>query len=256
MPRWISTVVGLQFENLGLKLDELQQLVEILTGLGGELDLKHVAAEAFELHLVLEKVGLDLLGPGVGQVDLVDRHDQRNLGGLGVIDGLDRLRHHGIVGSDHEHDDVRHLGAAGAHGSERGVARRVDEGHEPAKRGLDLIGADVLRDAAGLARDHVGLAQGIEQRGLAVVDVAHDGDDRSTGLQHLLRIGRIEQAFLDVGFGDTANRMAEFLSDELGGIGIDHIRDLVHRALLHQHADDVARMHGAALDQHGRHRTT
>ena len=43
---------------------------------------------------------------------------------------------------------------------------------------LDLIGADVLGDAAGLAGDHVGLADGVEQRGLAVVDVAHDGDDR------------------------------------------------------------------------------
>jgi hypothetical protein len=44
--------------------------------------------------------------------------------------------------------------------------------------GLDLIGADVLGDAAGFARHDVGLADRVEQRGLAVVDVAHDGDDR------------------------------------------------------------------------------
>ena len=36
----------------------------------------------------------------------------------------------------------------------------------------------MLGDAAGLAGDDVGLADRVEQRGLAVVDVAHDGDDR------------------------------------------------------------------------------
>ena len=43
---------------------------------------------------------------------------------------------------------------------------------------LDLVGADVLRDAAGLAAGDVRLADLVEQARLAVVDVAHDGDDR------------------------------------------------------------------------------
>ena len=34
------------------------------------------------------------------------------LGGLGVIDRLDRLRHHAVVGGHHQHDDVGDLGAA------------------------------------------------------------------------------------------------------------------------------------------------
>ena len=51
-----------------------------------------------------------------------------HLGGLGVVDGLDRLGHDAVVGGDHEHDDVGRLGAAGAHGGERLVARGVDEG--------------------------------------------------------------------------------------------------------------------------------
>ena len=45
---------------------------------------------------------------------------------------------------------------------------------------LDLVGTDVLGDATGLARDDVGVADAVEQLGLAVVDVAHDGDDRCT----------------------------------------------------------------------------
>src|SRR3546814_969536 len=43
-------------------------------------------------------------------------------------DRLDRLRHHAVVRRHHEHDDVGHPGAAGAHRGERLVARRVDEG--------------------------------------------------------------------------------------------------------------------------------
>ena len=43
---------------------------------------------------------------------------------------------------------------------------------------VDLVGADVLGDAAGLARGHLGLADRVQQRRLAVVDVAHDRDDR------------------------------------------------------------------------------
>ena len=41
-----------------------------------------------------------------------------------------------------------------------------------------MIGADVLRDAAGLATGHVGRADGVQQRSLTVIDVAHDGDHR------------------------------------------------------------------------------
>ena len=37
----------------------------------------------------------------------------------------------------------------------------------------------LLRDAARFVRGHVGLAQGIQQRGLAVIDVAHHGDHRA-----------------------------------------------------------------------------
>ena len=67
-------------------------------------------------------------GIGVGLVDLVDRHDDRHVGRLGVADRLDRLRHDAVVGGHDQHDDVGHLGAAGAHRREGRVAGRVDEG--------------------------------------------------------------------------------------------------------------------------------
>ena len=48
---------------------------------------------------------------------------------------------------------------------------------------LDVVRADVLRDSAGFALGHVGDADGVEQRRLAVIDVAHDGDHRRTRLR-------------------------------------------------------------------------
>ena len=65
-----------------------------------------------------------------------------------------------------------------------GVSRNVIM---PLRR-LHVVRADVLRDAARLARRHLGAADVIEQRSLAVVDVAHDGDH---GRTRQLRLGRV-----------------------------------------------------------------
>ena len=87
------------------------------------------------------------------------------------------LRHDAVVGRHHQHGDVGDLRAAGTHRRERLVAGRVDE-RDVALADVRLVGTDVLRDATELARDDVGLADRVEQLGLAVVDVAHDGDHR------------------------------------------------------------------------------
>ena len=168
-----------------------------------------------------------------------------------MVDGFDRLRHDAVVGGDHQHDDVGDLGAARAHRGEGGVAGRVEEGDLGAGRRGHLIGADMLGDAAGFAGDHVGRADGVEQRGLAVVDVTHDGDHRRAR-QHLRRIvGHVEQALFDVGFRHAADRVAHFLGDQLGGVGVDHVVDLQHLSLLHQQTDHIDRALGHAVGKIG-----
>jgi hypothetical protein len=126
-------------------------------------------------------------GVGAVLVDLVDRDDDRHASGLSVVERLHRLRHDAVVGRDHEDRDIGHLGTAGAHGGERLVARGVDEGDGALVAlvlGPDLVRTDVLRDAAGLARNDVGVADRVEQLGLSVVDVTHDGHDGRTDLEH------------------------------------------------------------------------
>ncbi len=51
-----------------------------------------------------------------------------------------------------------------------------------------LVSADVLGDAAGLAGGHVGVADIVQQGGLAVVHVAHDHHDGGAGHQVLVLV--------------------------------------------------------------------
>ena len=164
----------------------LEQLLDVGALLGRDVDEHGVAAEILGDQAVFGELPADLGRVGALLVDLVDRHHDRHVGRLRVVDGLHRLRHHAVVGRHHEDRDVGGLRTAGTHRGERFVARGVDEGDRPlgaVQVDLDLIGADVLGDATGLALAHVGLADGVQQAGLAVVDVTHHGDHRRPGLQ-------------------------------------------------------------------------
>ena len=123
-------------------------------GLGRHRHERRIAAELFRHDLLGHQLVLHALEVGFGLVDLVDRHDDRHAGRLGVLDGFLGLRHHAVVGRHHQDHDVGGLRAARAHGGEGLVARGVEEGDHAARR-FDVVGADVLRDAAGLARRHL-----------------------------------------------------------------------------------------------------
>src|SRR6185436_10701534 len=160
--------------------------------------------------------------------------------------------HDAVVGGDDEDDDVRHLRAARAHHREGLVAWRVEEHDLPAPL-LDVIGADVLRDAAGLVRRDVRLADRIEQRRLAVIDVAHDGDDRTAG-HGALRLGPLHRLHLDRLFeGDDLRvdaQLARQLDRQLPAEGLidrDH-EPLLHEEVLHQIARLDVELLGELLD--------
>ena len=197
-----------------------------------------VAAPVLGLEALGGELRLDLVRIRVRQVDLVDRDDDRHLGRPRVGDGLLRLRHHAVVGCDDEDGDVGDLRAAGAHGGERLVARRVEEGDLPAVV-VDLVGADVLGDAARLGRDDRALADRVEQRGLAVVDVAHDRHDRRPRLEILLGVLvglRVDLLVGGVADDDLAARLG---GEQLDGLVGEGLRDGDHLPQAHHELDDL-----------------
>ncbi len=196
---------------------------------------------------MLAELLLEPIHVGLGLVDLVDDDDDGDAGGLGVGDGLDGLGHHPVVGGHHDGGDIGDLGAAGAHGGERGVAGRVDERHELAVV-LHLVGADMLRDAAGLAGRNGGVADRVEQARLAVVDVAHDGDDGGARLEVL---GIVDGLGLELGLFVGGVRDLDLTSEvggeDLDGLVAERLRDGDHLAVAHERLDDLGRGHAQQL---------
>ena len=111
-----------------------------------------------------------------------------------------------------------------------------------------LVGADVLRDAARLAGRDRGVADGVEQARLAVVDVAHDGDHRGARNE----VGRVvdglglERRLLVGGVGDL-DLAAEVAGEHLDGLVAEGLRDGHHLAVPHQGLDDLRGGHAEQL---------
>jgi hypothetical protein len=155
-----------------------------------------------------------------------------------VVDRFACLRHDAVVSRDDENDDVGHTSAAGAHQRERFVAGRVEK-HNPPAVDVGRIGADVLRDAARLALGDLGHPNRVEQRRLAVIDVAHDRDDRRA----LHQISRVDLTGLHLGelFLEAANQhlCAEAARDHRCRLAIERGVDGHHHPAIHQLLEDV-----------------
>ena len=93
---------------------------------------------------------------GSGLINLVDRHDNRRTGCLGVLDGFDGLRHHTIVRGDDEDHDIGDISTARPHGGERRVAGGVEEGDALTALQPHLIGPDMLGNATVFATSDIG----------------------------------------------------------------------------------------------------
>ena len=144
-----------------------------------------------------------------------------------------RLGHDAVVRRHHENDDVGRLGAAGAHRREGFVARGVEERDDAARR-LHVVRTDVLRDAARFTRGDLRAADVVEKRGLPVVDVTHDRDDRGTReFGEVFLFGQ----FAEKRFGVVRLRgeglVAHFFDDQHRGVLVEHLVDRDH--LTHQH---------------------
>ena len=243
--------VGLEVLEVCDQQDHFEQLRDPGLLLGGDGHHDGLPAPILGNEALLGETLLDTVGVGALLIDLVDGDDDRDLRRLHVRNRLDRLRHDAVVGGYHQDSDVGHLGTAGAHGRERLVARGIQEDDAPSLL-LDDVSADALGDATRLAHRDLGLPDGVEQRGLAMVDMAHHGDHRRTRLQVLRRFAVYAEELraggqLDLGAVAFANHLfrdggihrhraglnAKAVGHDGGGIEVDLLVDVRHHAVLH-----------------------
>ncbi len=156
-------------------------------------------------------------------------------------DGFLGLRHDAVVRAHDEHDNVRDFRAARSHARERLVAGRIDEDDAPVAH-VYFVRADVLRDSPGFARGDFGFADRVEQAGLAVVHVAHDGHDGSAW-QQISRALFLDLLFLnDLLFErDYLHDAVESLGEVCCGRNVERLVDAGENAAVEQCLQQVLR---------------
>ncbi len=176
-------------------------------------------------------------GLGIGKIDLVDGDNDRDVGRLGVVDRLAGLGHDAVIGRNDQNDDVGQLSAAGPHHAECGVPGGIQEHHISFPRQIYFIRTDMLGDAAVLPFGHLCRTNRIKQLRFSMVDVSHDGDDRSP-LDKFLVLILIAGDDRLVVEGDQSDITVVFITDNLCGFKVDLLVDRYHHSHLEEHRDD------------------
>ena len=188
--------IGLQLQDLRRQQDHLKQLADALSGLRGYGSEHGASAPFLRNELIFRKLLLHPVDICVGLIDLVHRDDDLDPRRSGMADGLHGLGHHAVVRRHHQNRDIRGVGSPHTHGRKRFVSGRIQEG-DLLSVDLNGIGADMLGNAAGLLIRHIGLTDGVKERGLAMVNVSHDADNGRSGNHILLVLLILLQKLLD-----------------------------------------------------------
>src|SRR5690606_38363517 len=204
----------LELENFGLQQHGFEQLINAGTHLGGHRNERRVTAPLFRHHIQRGQAVLDVVRIGFGLVDLVDCNDQGHPSGFRMLDRFLCLRHDAIISCHHQDHDIGRLRTTGTHGGKRGVTRGIQEGHHAAL-GLNVVGADMLGDAASFARGDLGATNVVEQRGLAMVDVTHHDHNRYTSHCLAFAFHRFSQLLFKRVVAVQPDLVARFFSHQL-----------------------------------------
>ena len=104
--------VGFKLKNFCLKGDGFEQFIQALSIDGRNLNILNFTRKLFHDNFMLQQISAHFVWVGFGLVDFVNRNNHRHLGGFGVINRLDGLRHNRIIGCHHQHHNIGHLRTA------------------------------------------------------------------------------------------------------------------------------------------------
>ena len=114
---------------------------------------RSVTAVILRNNLFGNQLLLDTLRVGFGLVNFVHRDNEWNSRRFGVMNCFFCLRHHTIVRSNNQDNQVSRFRTACTHRCKGFVPRCIKEGHHAAI-GFNMIGADMLCNAACFAGSH------------------------------------------------------------------------------------------------------
>ena len=230
--------VGFEFEHVGFEQHLLKEFVDTDAFLGRDVLALVLTAPFFHKVVHRGERGLDGIGVGAVFVNLVDGKDDGHTSCCGVVDGLLGLGHHVVVGRNDDDGNVGDLGTTSTHGGESFVTGSVEEGDLAAVLEFHVVGSDVLSDAAGLACNDVGVADVVEQRSLTVVDVPHDGHDRSALHEVFGVVLLFDDGFLHFGRNKLGGE-AKLFGHHFDGLLVEALVDGHHDADAHARSDDL-----------------
>ena len=238
-----------QVHQLGLQQNRLEQAVNTLARVRRDVHEQVFATPGFGNDLVLGQLVAYPLRVRVLPIDLVDRDDHRHPCSFRMLDRLYGLRHDAVISGHHEHHDVGRLCTPRAHRCKRGVAGRIQEGDLALFR-FHRIGADMLCDPASFAFGDMAAPDEVQQRGLAVIDMAHNGYDRGTRYFVAGNFGLLgKQLLVDVALLDRLRHVPEFLDDKRRGVLVDHLVDGDHGTHIEQDLNDLVALDSQSFGQ-------
>ena len=164
-----------------------------------------------------------------------------------MVNSLSCLRHHTIIRRDNEDDDIGDLSSTSTHRGERGVTRCIDEGDRTTIFGDNSVRSDVLGNSTRLFGGNRCASDSIEQGGLTVVDVTHDGHNRRAWHQVTwILFNNVLQDILLVEL-NVLNLVAQLVGDDLRGILVDRLVDGRHYTETEELRDHLTRFEAHLL---------
>ena len=225
---------GSQFQNFSFEQDGFEQCIDVQAFFSGNVDKLYIAAPFVRHDFVRSQLLADTLWVGGFFIDFVDGNHHRYARSFSVGNGFDGLRHHAVVGGNHEDHDIGCFRTARTHCGKRFVTRSIQESNHAA-RGFNVVCTDVLGNATRFALYHFGAADVVQQGSFTVVNVTHHGNNRWTrqcfGFNCFNAF--IQECFRVVGCSRFAD-VAEFFHYNQGSVLVDRLVNGYHHAHFHQ----------------------
>src|SRR6056297_662335 len=114
---------------------------------------------------------------GIVLVNLINGNNNWYVGCLGMINSLYGLIHDTIISCNYKDNNISYLGPSGTHFCKGFMSGGIQVDNRMAVK-IDMIGSDMLCNPSGFTIDNVRFANAVQQRGLTMVNMAHNSYNR------------------------------------------------------------------------------